>query len=209
MNSLPQTITFAKMPHCPPGQFVRANATDVGIDLMVAEDCIVKPISMLPIEWQPHGLLETFNPEVQAQLLRLEHLGIDWRVEKDEENKLQVFRKKIIFPLLPTGIKIYPNQLMWNGIFCRSGSATKYNTGLANAVGVIDYTYHRELFIAAYALHHPMIFRRGERVAQLIPMPQMHISFEEVELERFEAKASNRGGFGSSGMMELPSLGSW
>lgn len=61
--------------------------------------------------------------------------------------------------------------------------------------------YGEELKIAAYAVEVATLFVHGERIAQLVPMVQPRVRFQEVDEEDY---TNDRSGFGSSGMLEVP-----
>lgn len=85
-------------------------------------------------------------------------------------------------------------------IYARSGMATKFGLGPANAVGVCDSDYRGPYIVPV--LNHSNQDKRvydGERIAQLMFVPYIQASFEEVnslsDTERGE------GGFGSTGTL--------
>jgi dUTPase len=107
-----------------------------------------------------------------------------------------IYRVKYKPDLIPTGIRLSPKSLLWNMVTLRSGMI-KYGISLAHSIGVVDYNYRNELFVPAYCLHGSALFRRGERIAQLIPMHQYgEIEFVQVE----EVDTHERMGFGSTGL---------
>lgn len=84
------------------------------------------------------------------------------------------------------------------GIFARSGLATKQGLRPANCVGVCDADYRGEYIVPLYNdSNEPRIIVHGERIAQMILLPYMHMKFiEENELSCTER---GEGGFGSTG----------
>ena len=83
--------------------------------------------------------------------------------------------------------------------FARSGLATKQGLRPANCVGVVDSDYRGEYIVA---LHNdsdePRTVHDGDRIAQLVIMPYLAVSFEEADaLPETERGA---GGFGSTGI---------
>jgi dUTPase len=196
-------IKWLSLEHCPVGQLSKPkDPTDAGYDLMVADDMYVPTISELDAEgaweWEDVADLTSFPDHIQYKIALASELN-DFKVDTNG----MVMRKKYKFPLARTGVCIKPETMMWNAIYSRSGTATKYNVTLANAVGVIDYTYSGpsdELRLSLYAIHTPMIFKKGERVAQLVPTAQVRTMITRVEdPEYFTGPV--RGGFGSTGMM--------
>ena len=86
----------------------------------------------------------------------------------------------------------------FGAIFARSGLATKQGLRPANCVGVCDSDYRGEYIIA---LHNDSdeerVIENGDRIAQLVVMPYLSVSFTETdELDETERGA---GGFGSTG----------
>lgn len=97
-----------------------------------------------------------------------------------------------------TGLSFELPSETFGGIFPRSGLATKKGLRPANTPGVCDSDYRGEYIVA---LHNdsdvPQAVEPGERIAQLILMPYIPMTFEEVdELNETERGA---GGFGSTG----------
>ena len=100
---------------------------------------------------------------------------------------------------VPTGLAITPPEGYFGAIFARSGLATKRGLRPANCVGVCDEDYTGEYIIAVYNDGFaPQEIRRGDRIAQLIFLPYVHVDFEEVENLNTTDRGS--GGFGSTGM---------
>lgn len=100
--------------------------------------------------------------------------------------------------LIGTGIAVEIPEGHFGGIFARSGLATKENLRPANCVGVVDSDYRGEVCVA---LHNDgemtRVVSEGERIAQLVVVPYLNVSFEEVK----ELNTTERGvgGFGSTG----------
>ena len=101
---------------------------------------------------------------------------------------------------IPTGIAISMERSDVVAIVCaRSGLAFKHGLSLVNGIGVIDSDYRGEIIIA---LHNDTDEERsvedGERIAQLVIMPYLAVSFTETqELDQTQRGA---GGFGHTGM---------
>lgn len=102
--------------------------------------------------------------------------------------------------MIPTGIAMEIPDGYFGAVFARSGLAVRENLRPANCVGVVDSDYRGEFFIA---LHNDGNAVRtvvpGERIAQLVVIPYLSVSFEETE--RLEETARGAGGFGSTGKM--------
>jgi dUTP pyrophosphatase len=97
-----------------------------------------------------------------------------------------------------TGLSIAVPEGYFGAIFARSGLAAKEGLRPANCVGVADSDYRGEYIVA---LHNDSASHRtvtpGERIAQLVIMPFLSVTFDEVEsLGETERGA---GGFGSTG----------
>lgn len=79
----------------------------------------------------------------------------------------------------------------------RSGNTAKKHVVVANQPGTIDNSYRGEIIVLLHALNRDVFFKRGEKIAQLVPMavPEAEFSFsdEVTETER------GAGGFGSTG----------
>ena len=97
-----------------------------------------------------------------------------------------------------TGLSIAVPEGYFGAIFARSGLAAKEGLRPANCVGVADSDYRGEYIVA---LHNDSSVTRtvtpNERIAQLVIMPFLSVTFEEVaSLDETERGA---GGFGSTG----------
>ena len=80
----------------------------------------------------------------------------------------------------------------------RSGLALKHGITCLNTPGTIDSDYRGEVkVILANLGAEPFAVRRGERIAQLVPAPVLHASFEEVG--ELSETGRGAGGFGSTG----------
>jgi len=103
--------------------------------------------------------------------------------------------------LIPTGMAIHiarPDLAAM--ILPRSGLGHKHGIVLGNLVGLIDSDYQGQLFVSCWN-RSDSIFRIevGERIAQLVIVPVLQATFNQVE--DFNDAQSVRGsdGFGSSG----------
>ena len=99
---------------------------------------------------------------------------------------------------VPTGLAVAIPEGFAGLVLPRSGHAARHGIGLVNAPGLIDSGYRGE--IRVLLINHgadPVVFRRGERVAQLmiVPLPQVDL----VEVHSLGETARGTGGFGSSG----------
>jgi dUTP pyrophosphatase len=101
--------------------------------------------------------------------------------------------------LLPTGIAIALPDGYAAFVHPRSGLAVRFGVSLVNAPGSVDAGYRGEIRVSVINLdpHHPVVFRRGDRIAQLVIQPVVRARFHEVE--RLPGSARGDGGFGSTG----------
>lgn len=99
---------------------------------------------------------------------------------------------------IPTGLAIKPPRNCFGAIFARSGLATKEGLRLANCTGVCDEDYTGEYIVA---LHNDSdewrTIEPDERIAQLVIMPYIPVSFTEVD--SLDETERGSGGFGSTG----------
>ena len=110
--------------------------------------------------------------------------------------------KIIIYPhstlMISTGLSLELPDGYFGAIFARSGLASKQGLRPANCVGVVDSDYRGEVKVA---LHNDtglvQSFEAGDRIAQLVLLPYVEMTFVETE----ELTETERGedGFGSTG----------
>lgn len=97
-----------------------------------------------------------------------------------------------------TGIAAEIPEGYFGAVFARSGLATKKGLRPANCVGVIDSDYRGEIIVA---LHNdskePQAIQAYERIAQLVILPYLNVSFTEVD--ELSDTERGEGGFGSTG----------
>lgn len=97
-----------------------------------------------------------------------------------------------------TGIAMEIPDGYFGAIFARSGLASKEGLRPANCVGVCDSDYRGEYIVAIHNdSEKTRTITAGERIAQLVVMPYLPVTFDEVA----ELTDTNRGegGFGSTG----------
>lgn len=101
--------------------------------------------------------------------------------------------------LVATGIAIeLPSKEVAAFVFARSGLATKFGISLANSVGVVDSDYRGEIYVSLRNFSaKDYTVKQNERIAQMIIMPVLPVSFCEVE--SLESTVRGEGGFGSTG----------
>ncbi len=101
--------------------------------------------------------------------------------------------------LVATGVAIeLPSKEMAAFVFARSGLATKFGIALSNSVGVVDSDYRGEIYVSLRNFSgQDYTVKQNERIAQMIIMPVLPVSFCEVE--NLESTVRGDGGFGSTG----------
>lgn len=86
----------------------------------------------------------------------------------------------------------------FGAVYARSGLASKKGLRPANCVGVVDSDYRGEVMVALHNdSDHIMTIDAGERIAQLVLMPYVNMTFEEAE--ELDNTQRGEGGFGSTG----------
>lgn len=101
--------------------------------------------------------------------------------------------------LLPTGLAIALPAGFAAFVHPRSGLAVRHGVGIVNAPGTIDAGYRGEIQVCLINLdpHAPIVFHRGDRIAQLVVQQLPHV--EVVEVSSLPGSARDVGGFGSTG----------
>jgi dUTP pyrophosphatase len=101
--------------------------------------------------------------------------------------------------LIPTGISIYiADPRLAAVLLPRSGLGHKNGIVLGNLVGLIDSDYQGPLMVSIWNRGvSSFVINPGDRIAQMVFIPVVHVGFEVVE--DFSATARGGGGFGSSG----------
>lgn len=97
-----------------------------------------------------------------------------------------------------TGLAMEVPDGYFGAIFARSGLAAKEGLRPTNCVGVCDSDYRGEYIVAIHNdSEETRTVTTGERIAQLVVMPYLPVTFDEVA----ELTDTNRGegGFGSTG----------
>ena len=97
-----------------------------------------------------------------------------------------------------TGLALEIPDGYFGGIFARSGLATKENLRPSNCVGVIDSDYRGEILVSIFNdSTEKRIISNNQRVAQLVIMPYLEVSFNEVDNLSDTIRSTK--GFGSTG----------
>ncbi len=99
---------------------------------------------------------------------------------------------------IPTGLCIAIPDGYFAAVFARSGLAAKEGLRPANCVGVCDSDYRGEYLVMLHNdTDQPRSVSDGDRVAQMVVLPYLSVTFTEVAaLDETERGA---GGFGSTG----------
>jgi dUTP pyrophosphatase len=99
--------------------------------------------------------------------------------------------------LVPTGLRIAVPPGYEAQVRPRSGLALRHGVVLPNAPGTIDSDYRGEVQVILWnAGPEPFAVARGDRIAQLVVAPVVHVDVEEADLDETPRGA---GGFGSTG----------
>src|SRR6204780_1215819 len=101
--------------------------------------------------------------------------------------------------LIPTGISIYVEDPDLAALLLpRSGLGHKSGIVLGNLVGLIDSDYQGPLMVSVWNRGaSPFTINPGDRIAQMVIVPVVHVDFEGVE--GVTGTPRGAGGFGSSG----------
>ena len=98
-----------------------------------------------------------------------------------------------------TGLAFALPEGTFAAIFARSGLATKQGLRPANCVGVCDSDYRGEYIVALHNdTDNEQTINPGDRIAQMILMSYLPMTFEEVE--NLDETERGQGGFGSTGV---------
>lgn len=101
--------------------------------------------------------------------------------------------------LIPTGLAIYiadPNTAAM--LLPRSGLGHKHGIVLGNLVGLIDSDYQGQVFVSCWNRgHSAFTIDVGERIAQMVFVPVLQVTFEHVK--EFDESLRGDGGFGHTG----------
>ena len=97
-----------------------------------------------------------------------------------------------------TGLAMEIPDGYFGAIFARSGLAAKEGLRPANCVGVCDSDYRGEYIVAIHNdSEETRTITAGERIAQLVVMPYLPVTFDEVA--KLTDTNRGEGGFGSTG----------
>lgn len=121
--------------------------------------------------------------------------GLDLRANNDQPILLGAGDQVMI----GTGLAIHiADPTIAAVVLPRSGLGTKNGIVLGNLVGLVDSDYQGELKMCLWnRSDKPFVIAPGDRVAQLVFVPVIQATFEEVD--SFEQSERGEGGFGSTG----------
>jgi dUTP pyrophosphatase len=121
--------------------------------------------------------------------------GLDLRACLDNAITLQPSETQLI----PTGIAIFINNpKLAATILPRSGLGHKHGIVLGNLIGLIDSDYQGQVMISCWNRgKDAFMINPGDRIAQLVFLPVVQVTFEMVS--DFHASTRGENGFGSSG----------
>ena len=101
--------------------------------------------------------------------------------------------------VLPTGLSIELPEGYAAIVCSRSGLAAKHGIQVLNAPGVIDNDYRGEIGVILHNTgDNNVIFRAGDRIAQLMIVPALSVDW--VSVEALGETDRGNGGFGSTGV---------
>jgi len=145
----------------------------------------VSPVDLLVVRLDPDLPLPAYaHPgDAGADL----HTTVDARIEPGER------------AVLPTGLAIALPDGYAAFVHPRSGLAARYGIALVNSPGTIDAGYRGEVKVIVVNLDRtaPVLFRRGDRIAQLVVQRVEKVRFHEVS--ELPGSARGEGGHGSTG----------
>ncbi len=121
--------------------------------------------------------------------------GMDLRACIDETLEIQPGETHLI----PTGLAVHVADPSLAAVLLpRSGLGHKHGIVLGNLVGLIDSDYQGQLFVSCWNRGDtPFVVNVGERIAQMVFMPVVQVSFDIVD--EFDSSDRGAGGFGHSG----------
>jgi dUTP pyrophosphatase len=102
--------------------------------------------------------------------------------------------------MVGTGIAVAVPEGYAAFVHPRSGLAHRMGVSILNTPGTVDAGYRGEITVVLvnHDLRSTIVFRRGDRIAQLVVQRVEHARF--VEVARLPASARGTGGYGSTGL---------
>lgn len=121
--------------------------------------------------------------------------GLDLRACLDAPLRLEPGETRLI----PTGIALHiADPSLAAMLLPRSGLGHRHGIVLGNLVGLIDSDYQGQVYVSCWNRGtEPFTIGVGERIAQLVFVPVVQVTFERVE--EFAPSRRAEGGFGHTG----------
>jgi len=121
--------------------------------------------------------------------------GLDLRACLDETVELAPGETVLV----PTGMAVHiADPSLAAMILPRSGLGHEHGIVLGNLVGLIDSDYQGQLFVSVWNRgNRSFAIEPGERIAQMVVVPVVQVTFETVE--EFHQTQRGTGGFGHTG----------
>jgi len=147
---------------------------------------------------RPTVALRILDPRLREQLPAYATpgaAGLDLRACIEQTMVVEPGRSELI----PTGIALHlADPGLAAIVLPRSGLGHKHGIVLGNLVGLIDSDYQGQVFVSLWNRGStPFTLNPLERIAQLVVVPVVQVTFDIVDT--FESSARGAGGFGSTG----------
>ena len=150
-----------------------------------------------------HIQLKILNPKIGESIPLPSYAtsgaaGIDLRACMDAPLQVNPFETHLI----PTGLALYlADPTLAGMILPRSGLGHKHGIVLGNLVGLLDSDYQGEILISCWnRSQNPFTIQVGERIAQLVIVPIVQVTFEICQsFQQSTVSKRGEGGFGHTG----------
>lgn len=145
-------------------------------------------------------MVENINVKKLNNLAKLPTRGSEYAAGYDlyAANDTEIWIQPHTTQKIGTGLSFELPQGTFAAIFARSGIATKRGLRPSNCVGVCDSDYRGEYIVALHNdTDETQIIEPHERIAQMILLPFVEMSFNEVD--ELSDTVRGAGGFGGSG----------
>ena len=140
-------------------------------------------------------LIKKFSPKVKLPKYKTDgSSGMDLMAFLEKPISIKPYKSEII----PTGLSIASPENTEIQIRPRSGLAAKNSISVLNTPGTIDSDYRGEIKVILYNHgREEFVVNNEDRIAQMILVPIIKATFEEVE--NLPETIRGEGGFGSTG----------